>query len=73
VPVTAFNKHDVTLLQREQADPIEHVIDPLADIARMTVPTTLTGVAPFPASCVSTAYKQVRGGNCDNLDMAKVS
>ncbi|WP_457092590.1 hypothetical protein [Microvirga sp. P5_D2] len=42
---TAFNKHDVTLLQRKQADLMEHVIDPLADIMRKAAPSTLAGVA----------------------------
>lgn len=71
---TAFDRHGVTLLQREQGDLFEHVIEPLADIMRRTAPTTLAGVAAL--ACFMREYdlaSTLWGQNVDKLDVAEAS
>ncbi len=71
---TAFDRHGVTLLQREQSDLLEHVIEPLAEIMRKTVPTTLAGVAAL--ACFMREHHlpaNLWGENIDNLDLADAS
>jgi hypothetical protein len=71
---TAFDKHGVTPLQREQADLLEHVIAPLAGFIREATPTTLAGavaIACFLRECDQAVSIWVR--NVEKLDVGEAS